>query len=237
MIFNIAKHMNFSEDIFGLAQTFKKSDKKRNLYKVQLHYFAYTGVRQNDRRFLLLPMHRFLVNRNTMLSSWGSQKHSTICVGKDLQRSLSLTSCLGKAYIRFLSALPSLLMIISDYEESQPLGIFLLCCLTTLVVQKVLPYFQSEFPKTNFCPLSLTFPIREESNQIAEEAEIVPTILLFFQLDKPVFYNFSVLHPLMLMAFHRPHCRRLFLLSGVQDQVQYPRCGLTNARCQSFLLK
>lgn len=140
---------------------------------------------------LLFLMHSFLINRNTMLTSWESEKHGIICVGKDLWRSVSLTSCLGQAYIRLLRSLTSLAMIISDYEDSQPLDT-LLQCLTTLVVQKVLPYSQSGFPRPNLCPLSLTFQIQEESNQIAEEAEILSFILLFFQLDKSVSYNFSL---------------------------------------------
>lgn len=190
---------------------------------------------------LLFLMHSFLVKRNTMLSSWESEKHGIICVGKDLWKSVSLTSCLGQAYIRLLRSLTSLAMIISDYEDSQPLDT-LLQCLTTLVVQKVLPYSQSGFPRPNLCPLSLTFQIQEESNQIAEEAEILSFILLFFysfsqtNLFLTTSLCTSVLQPLMLMAFHRPHCRRFFLHYGVQDQGQYPRCGLKSAKRQSFLL-
>lgn len=78
-------------------------------------------------------------------------------------------------------------MIVSDYEELQPLGILLLHCLNTLVIQKALPYFWSEFPKATLCPLSLTFPVREESNKIAEEEEIVPFMILFFSSGQTCF--------------------------------------------------
>lgn len=183
-------------------------------------------------------MHLFLINRNTMLSSWGSQKYRIIYVGKDLWRSLSLTSCLGKAYIRFLRALPRLIMIISDYEESQslrhpPHSLFDHLHGTKSSFLFLVRISQAQ-PVSSFSNLSNQRRVQLDSWRSRNSTFYSP--FSWKNLFLTTSLCTSVLHPLMLMPFHGPHCRRFILLCGVQDQGQYPRCGLTNARCQSFLL-